>query len=62
MWTNGKQQYLGGYKDEEIAAKVYDKAVIKIRGKDADTNFPAEEYAEEMREMRASEVSVGEFI
>ena len=62
VWTNGKQQYLGGYKDEEIAAKVYDKAVIKIRGKDADTNFPAEEYAEEMREMRASEVSVGEFI
>uniref|UniRef100_A0A7S3C9N0 AP2/ERF domain-containing protein n=1 Tax=Chloropicon roscoffensis TaxID=1461544 RepID=A0A7S3C9N0_9CHLO len=60
--TKGKQHNLCGYKDEEMAAKAYDKAVIKFRGKDADTNFPAEEYAEEMREMRASEVSVGEFI
>ena len=67
MWqvrTNieGKRHRLGHYENEVMAAKVYDKAVIKIRGKDADTNFPAEEYAEEMREMRASEVSVGEFI
>ena len=57
--TKGKKHDLGGYKDEEMAAKAYDKAVIKFRGKDADTNFPAEEYAEEMREMPGS---VEEFI
>jgi len=49
-----KHYYLGGYKEEEMAAKAFDKAVIKFRGKDADTNFPAEEYAEEMREMPGS--------
>ncbi|WZN65476.1 AP2-like ethylene-responsive transcription factor [Chloropicon roscoffensis] len=57
--TEGKQHNLGGYKEEEMAAKAYDKAVIKFRGKDADTNFPAEEYAEEMHEMPGS---VEEFI
>ncbi|WZN65716.1 AP2-like ethylene-responsive transcription factor [Chloropicon roscoffensis] len=57
--TKGKQHNLCGYKDEEMAAKAFDKAVIKFRGKDADTNFPAEEYAEEMREMPGS---VEEFI
>ncbi|WZN62343.1 AP2-like ethylene-responsive transcription factor [Chloropicon roscoffensis] len=60
--TKGKQHDLGGYKDEEMAAKAYDKAVIKFRGKDADTNFPAEEYAEEMRSRGASKISVEKFI
>ena len=58
----GKGHSLGYYNDEEIAAKAYDKAVIKIRGKDTDTNFPAEEYAEEMRSRGASEISVEKFI
>ena len=49
-----KHYYLGGYKEEEMAAKAFDKAVIKFRGKDAETNFPPEEYAEEMREMPGS--------
>ena len=62
VYNKGTGHSVGYYNDEEMAAKAYDMAVIKIRGKDADTNFPAEEYAEEMREMRASEVSVGEFI
>ena len=37
-------------------------AVLKIRGKEADTNFPREIYLEELREMRASEMSVEDFI
>ena len=54
--------FLGVYKDEEMAAEAFDKAVIKIRGKDAETNFPPEEYAEEMRSRGASEISVEDFI
>ena len=62
--SKGKRLFLGNYKleDEEMAAKAFDKAAIKIRGKDADTNFPVEEYAEEMRARGASEMSVEEFI
>ena len=60
--TKGERHDLGRYKDEEMAAKAFDKAVIKIRGKDADTNFAPEEYAEEMRSRGASEISVEEFI
>ena len=37
-------------------------AVLKIRGKEADTNFPRDNYLEELREMRASEMSVEDFI
>ena len=61
----GERHSLGYYNDEEMAAKAYDKAVIKFRGQtllDADTNFPAEEYAEEMRLRGASEISVEKFI
>ncbi|WZN60921.1 AP2-like ethylene-responsive transcription factor [Chloropicon roscoffensis] len=62
LYNKGKQHRLGVHKDEEMAAEAFDKAVIKIRGKDAETNFPPEEYAEEMRSMGASEMSVEEFI
>ena len=61
VYIKGKQHGLGGYKEEEMAAKAFDKAVIKITGKDAYTNFPPEEY-EEMLSRGASEVSVEEFI
>ena len=60
--NKGKLHSLGGYKDEEMAAKAFDMAVIKLRGKDADTNFPPEEYAEEMRSRGASEISAEKFI
>ncbi|WZN60070.1 AP2-like ethylene-responsive transcription factor [Chloropicon roscoffensis] len=60
--SKGKQHFLGVYKDKEIAAKAFDKAVIKLRGRDADTNFPPEDYAEEMRSRGASEISVEKFI
>ncbi|WZN62483.1 AP2-like ethylene-responsive transcription factor [Chloropicon roscoffensis] len=62
VYTKGKHHSLGVYKDEEMAAEAFDKAVIKIRGKDADTNFPPQEYAEEMRSRGASEISVEKFI
>ncbi|WZN63715.1 AP2-like ethylene-responsive transcription factor [Chloropicon roscoffensis] len=62
VYNKGKMHGLGHYKDEEMAAKAYDKAVIKFRGKDAYTNFPAEKYAEEMRSRGASEISVEKFI
>ena len=60
--TNGKLHYLGSYKDEDMAAKAYDKAVIKLRGIPTATNFQPKEYAEEMRSRGASEMSVEEFI
>ena len=62
VYIKGKGHSVGDYKDEEMAAEAFDKAVIKIRGKDAETNFPPEEYAEEMRSRGASEMSVEEFI
>lgn len=62
VWRHGKQQYLGGYKEEEAAARAYDKAVIKIRGKEGDTNFPSSEYVDEMKRLRADELTVDEFI
>jgi len=62
VYNKGKGHYLGYYKDEEMAAKAVDKAVIKLRGKDAETNFKAEVYDEEMRSMGASEMSVEDFI
>ena len=60
--TNGKLHYLGSYKDEDMAAKAYDKAVIKLRGIPTATNFQPKEYAEEMRSRGASKISVEEFI
>ena len=63
MNIEGKRYSLGHYKDEEIAAKVYDKAVIKFRGKKkAKTNFAKKDYAEEMRSRGASKMSKEEFI
>eukprot|EP00215_Chloropicon_roscoffensis_P000131 CAMPEP_0198461206 /NCGR_PEP_ID=MMETSP1456-20131121/4_1 /TAXON_ID=1461544 ORGANISM="Unidentified sp., Strain RCC1871" /NCGR_SAMPLE_ID=MMETSP1456 /ASSEMBLY_ACC=CAM_ASM_001119 /LENGTH=279 /DNA_ID=CAMNT_0044186215 /DNA_START=33 /DNA_END=870 /DNA_ORIENTATION=- len=62
VWRHGRQAYLGGYRDEIEAARAYDMAVLKIRGKEADTNFPRDNYLEELREMRASEMSVEDFI
>jgi len=62
VWRSGKQVYLGGFRDEEAAARVYDKAVMKLRGSEADTNFDPAEYVEEMKELKADECSPEEFI
>jgi len=62
VWRHGKQAYLGGYNEEKDAARAYDMAVIKIRGMDSETNFPASGYVEDLKRLRADEVSVEEFI
>lgn len=62
VWRSGKQVYLGGFRDEEAAARVYDKAVMKLRGSEADTNFDPAEYVEEMKALKADECSPEEFI
>jgi len=42
---NGKFIYLGYYKDEEEAARAYDKAAIELFGEFACLNFPLEKEA-----------------
>ncbi|CAI7904317.1 unnamed protein product [Closterium sp. NIES-54] len=43
--------YLGGYDDDETAARAYDLAALKYWGPTAATNFPVENYERELREM-----------
>lgn len=62
VWRQGKQAYLGGYKDEEEAARAYDMAVLKIRGREAETNFPPEKYLQDLKNMEAESMTVEEFI
>ncbi|WZN62099.1 AP2-like ethylene-responsive transcription factor [Chloropicon roscoffensis] len=45
-----KHIYLGLYNDEAEAAKAYDKALVKLRGPAAATNFAMSEYHEELKE------------
>lgn len=50
IWDEGRQIYLGGFYNEDQAAHAYDLAAIRFRGEDANTNFTAVRYAEEMEE------------
>ncbi len=43
----GHQRHLGSYPTAEVAAAVYDRAVIKLRGVAAELNFAAANYAPE---------------
>ena len=49
LWVNRKQLYLGGYNDEASAARAYDMAALFCKGDQCLTNFPPEDYAEEMK-------------
>lgn len=40
----GYQRHLGSYATADVAARVYDRAVLKLRGKGAELNFPLADY------------------
>ncbi|XP_059624038.1 AP2-like ethylene-responsive transcription factor ANT [Cornus florida] len=48
----GRQVYLGGYDMEEKAARAYDLAALKYWGPSTHTNFPLENYQQELEEMK----------
>lgn len=48
----GRQVYLGGYDMEEKAGRAYDLAALKYWGLSTHTNFPIENYKEEIEEMK----------
>ncbi|XP_044982330.1 AP2-like ethylene-responsive transcription factor CRL5 isoform X2 [Hordeum vulgare subsp. vulgare] len=49
----GRQVYLGGYDNEDKAARAYDLAALKYWGPSTNTNFPLETYREEVEEMKS---------
>ncbi|KNA07629.1 hypothetical protein SOVF_170090 [Spinacia oleracea] len=48
----GRQVYLGGYDMEEKAARSYDLAALKYWGLSTHTNFPIENYKQEIQDMK----------
>ncbi|CAD7704786.1 unnamed protein product [Ostreobium quekettii] len=45
--SSGKYLYLGSYVSEEEAARAFDRAAVRIRGRKARINFKFEDYADE---------------
>ena len=53
IWDSGRQLYLGGFSTEEEAARMYDTAALRMRGKEATLNFRESDYEEVLREFKA---------
>ena len=49
LWHEKRQVYLGGWADEKEAARAYDVVALHAKGELANTNFPAADYAEELK-------------
>ena len=54
LWLAGKQMYLGGFQDEDDAARAYDLAALACKGPTVPTNFPAEGYSDSLAEIGGS--------
>ncbi|CAN1137742.1 AP2-like ethylene-responsive transcription factor PLT2 [Linum perenne] len=48
----GHPVYLGGFDDENMAARAYDLAALKIKGASTTLNFPVTDYEKEIEEMK----------
>ena len=46
--------YLGGFQDEDDAARAYDLAALACKGLSVPTNFPAEAYTESLADIGGS--------
>ena len=51
LWLSGKQMYLGGFVDEEDAARAYDLAALACKGASVPTNFAASDYQSSLAEI-----------
>lgn len=54
LWLAGKQMYLGGFQDEDDAARAYDLAALACKGLSVPTNFPVDSYTDSLTEIGGS--------
>eukprot|EP00854_Cymbomonas_tetramitiformis_P006724 gene6724-8046_t len=52
-----KHIYLGLFNDEEDAARAYDRALVRLRGTSAATNFALSDYKEELGAYRVEQAA-----
>ena len=53
--TGSRHIYLGLFNDESDAAKAYDRALVKLRGSQAATNFALSHYNEQLKEYHTNQ-------